>query len=177
VVILRTGRLLLRPIEMGDCDALFEVYDDADVAEFIKPMNQAQTAAQTARFVAEWDQRGHGVMAVIEPVTGAFVGRSGLHYWPQFEEVEVGWVLRRDRWGLGYATEAGEASIAWGLTGLRVPYVTAIIAIGNRRSEAVAARLGMTVARRDVVNETPVQVFARAAERQTGPCAGDATGM
>ncbi len=60
--------------------------------------------------------------AVLGRLSGRFLGRVGLKYWPQFDETEVGWVLRRDAWGHGYATEAARACLDWGFGNLAIPY-------------------------------------------------------
>jgi RimJ/RimL family protein N-acetyltransferase len=108
----------------------------------------------------EWAERGHGLVAIIERASGRFLGRSGLKYWPQFDETEVGWVLREDFWGHGFATEAGRACLDWGFRDLNVPYLTAMILPDNHRSIGVAERLGMTPLRSDLLMELPVVVYA-----------------
>ncbi|MEU9141309.1 GNAT family N-acetyltransferase [Streptomyces sp. NPDC048404] len=45
--------------------------------------------------------------------TGEFIGRVGLNYWEQFNEVELGWTLKAETWGRGYATEAARACLDW----------------------------------------------------------------
>jgi len=157
---LRTPRLLLRPITDVDVDEMAAVYDDPEVVRFIKPLDRTGTADQVARFVDEWQEHGFGILAVVDAATGRFLGRSGLHYWPQFDEVEVGWVLRRDAWGQGLATEAGAASLAWAFKEHSLSLVTAIIARGNRGSIGVARRLGMSVLREDDIYGTPCFVFS-----------------
>ncbi|WP_328980723.1 GNAT family N-acetyltransferase [Streptomyces canus] len=49
-------------------------------------------------------ERGHGLCAIELKSSGEFIGRSGLQYWDQFDEVELGWALRADHWGHGFAT-------------------------------------------------------------------------
>jgi RimJ/RimL family protein N-acetyltransferase len=164
IVVLRTARLLMRRLTIEDAPDLASVYADPEVGRFVRPLDLQGTVEQLTRFTEEWDSRGHGPLAIIEAETGEFVGRSGLHYWPQYDEVEVGWVLRRDRWGRGYATEAGRASLEWAFEVLGLPLVTAIIATGNRASRAVAGRLGMTVLRDDVIYGQEVDVFHATAD-------------
>ena len=86
---------------------------------------------------------------------GRFLGRAGLRYWPQFDETEVGWTLRREEWGHGYATEAAVAVADWGFRTVPVPYLTSCIEPRNARSIAVAERLGMTPLREDVLDGIP----------------------
>jgi len=99
---LATERLFLRAIQVTDAPALAAIYADPDVSRFLRSLDQNGTRAQVARFVHEWEERRVGIFAVLERSTGDFIGRSGLHYWPQFDETEVGWVLRR--------TDGGKAS-------------------------------------------------------------------
>jgi len=58
-------------------------------------------------------------------------------------EVEVGWRLREDAWGRGYAKEAAIASLdlAFGRFGAR--QVVAVTAAGNAPSQGLMKRLGM----------------------------------
>ena len=98
--------------------------------------------------------------AILERESGAFIGRCGFKHWPQFGETELGWALRRDAWGKGYATEAGRACIEWGFAELDVPYLTAMIHPRNARSIRVAERLGFEPLREDLLLGDPVTVYA-----------------
>jgi RimJ/RimL family protein N-acetyltransferase len=55
----------------------------------------------------------------------------------------VGWRLRRDAWGHGYATEGARAALRAGFEEFGLEEVTAFIHPDNHRSSAVADRLGM----------------------------------
>lgn len=164
-----TTRLLLRPISLAEAPSLAEVYGHPDVSRYIATLDAVATAQQVSRFVEEWEQRGHGVLSIYHRVSGEFLGRSGLHYWPQLDEVEVGWVLRRDVWGKGYATEAGAASLRWGLEELKLSAIIAIVARDNAPSVAVAERLEMSPIRDDHIFGHPVTVFSRSARRHLPP--------
>ncbi len=99
----------------------------------------------------DWSERGYGRLAILERIDARLVGRSGLKYWPEFGETEVGWVLRPDTWGHGFATEAARACVDWGFRTLALPYITAMIRPDNPRSIRVAERLGMSPLRTDVL--------------------------
>jgi RimJ/RimL family protein N-acetyltransferase len=156
----RTERLLLRPVSLDDAHALADIYADPEVTRYVRGFDRAGTQAQLERFVGEWATRGLGVFAVVEAATGDFVGRSGVKYWPEFDFTEVGWVLRRDVRGRGYATEAGRASLDYAFANSDLGYVTAIIARPNLASIAVAQRLGMTPLRDQVVFDTDCTIYA-----------------
>jgi len=59
-------------------------------------------------------------------------------------EVEIGWRLREDAWGLGYAKEAAIASLDLAFSRFDAPRVVAITAEGNLPSQGLMIRLGMT---------------------------------
>lgn len=158
---IETRRLRLRPMEPGDLDQFVALHADPEVTEFVRPLDRAAAKERLDRDHGEWRERGHGLLAMLDLRNGAFLGRCGLKYWPQFDETEIGWVLRRDAWGQGYATEAGRACIEWGFSEFDVPYLTAMISPSNARSIRVAERLELTPVRNDVLLGDPVVVYKR----------------
>jgi RimJ/RimL family protein N-acetyltransferase len=132
------------------------------VTRFIRPLDRSEAAARLRRDEDEWRERGHGMLAVTAKADGAFLGRAGLKHWPQFDETELGWILRREAWGQGLATEAAAACIEWGFVELDAEYLTAMIAPANHRSVAVAERLGMSPQREDELLGEPVVVYSLA---------------
>lgn len=86
--------------------------------------------------------RGYSNWAVEERATGRFVGRLGLYNPEGWPGLEVGWLLGRDAWGKGYATEGGRAAVDWAFAELGVDHVISLIYEDNARSIAVAERLG-----------------------------------
>jgi RimJ/RimL family protein N-acetyltransferase len=156
---LETDRLLLRPIGATDLDDFTALHSDPEVTRFLTPLDREAAAERIRADEAEWRERGHGIFAVLERESGDFVGRMGIKYWPQFEETELGWGLRPQHWGQGFATEAARACSEWGFANLDVPYLTAMIHPGNARSIAVAERLGMSPGREDELHGGPVVVY------------------
>ena len=96
---------------------------------------------------------------MLDRKSSAFLGRCGLKHRPQFGETELGWVLRRDAWGHGYATEAARVRLEWGSAEFDVPHLTAMVNPDNFRSIRVAERLGMAPMRNDVLLGDPVVVY------------------
>lgn len=67
------------------------------------------------------------------------------HDWPEAPEaVEVGWVLHRDWWGRGLASEGGRAALECWRRHLNDPQLISITIPGIRRSRALVERLGLT---------------------------------
>ena len=168
--VIETDRLLLRPLTTADLDEVVEMHAMPEVTQTMGgAYDRSAALARLERNEHEWDERGHGLVAVLDRASGRFLGRSGLKYWPQFDETEVGWVFRPDVWGHGFATEAGRACLDWGFRALEVPYLTAMIVPDNERSIGVATRLGMQPIRSDLLMELPVVVYAMKRPPGSGP--------
>jgi len=152
---LETDRLALTPMTMDDVDAYLGLHSDPDVIAFLGEMDRALAVARLEKDERQWETFGYGLFKLTARDDGRFLGRVGLRYWPQFDETEVGWTLRREEWGHGFATEGADAIATWGFREHQVPYLTSNIEPRNKRSIAVAQRLGMTRLRDDVLDGIP----------------------
>ncbi len=159
-VLIETERLLLRALVMDDLDEFATLHRDPEVVRFVRALDRGQAEERLRANEQEWAERGHGMLAVLDRSSGRLLGRVGLKYWPQFKETEAGWLLGRDAWGHGYATEAARACLESGFAMLPVPYITAMIQPANTRSTQVAQRLGFQPLREDVLLGDPVIVHA-----------------
>jgi len=146
MVTLETERLRLRPWKLEDLEALVAMFSDPAVTRFVVPGGQpiSRFAAWQALCsnVGHWHFRGFGQFAVEERASGTVVGRIGPWQpegWPDFE---IGWMLRREYWGRGYATEAAAACIDYAFTTLGRPHLVSLIDPDNAPSIRVAERVG-----------------------------------
>jgi RimJ/RimL family protein N-acetyltransferase len=163
---LETERLLLPPLGRRHTADLAAIYADPDVARYIggAGLDAAGTADQVARFEQVWAEHGFGQSALLDRASGILLGRAGLHPWPAWDEVELGYVVARHAQGRGCATEAAQAWIdtAFGVLGLG--RLTAVIHPGNQPSRALATRLGFRLHRHDTTPRgAPVVVYERLA--------------
>jgi RimJ/RimL family protein N-acetyltransferase len=157
---IETERLRLRAVTADDLDELVRLHRDPLVARFMGSPDREWLEGWLRSSEEEWVERGHGRLAITERRSGAFLGRTGLKYWSQFEETEIGWALRPEARGQGFATEAARAVVEWGFRELDPPYLTAMIRPDNSPSIAVAERLGMSPLREDKLFGVPVVVYA-----------------
>jgi RimJ/RimL family protein N-acetyltransferase len=157
---LDTERLYLRPMVMRDLDDLVALHADPEVSRYTRPFDHDEAVERLRLDESDWREYGHGLFALLAADDGRFLGRVALKYWPQFDEAEVGWILRREEWGHGYATEAARACADWGFREFDYPYLTAMIRSDNARSIHVAERLGMTRLRDDSLFDVPVVVHS-----------------
>lgn len=144
---IETARLLLRQPAVDDIPDLLEVHANPDVERWMGPWGEAEAADWFERAQRSWAERGAGRLVIIDRTTGELVGRTGLQWMDDADEVELGWTLRREAWGRGYATEAARGAAEWAFNALGLEQVTSRIESGNERSQSVARRLGMTVIR------------------------------
>jgi RimJ/RimL family protein N-acetyltransferase len=144
---LRTARLRLRPLTSAEADieAWVALHADPRVNGFVGSYTREAAVARLERVERQWAERGHGLFAVESLADGRFLGRAGLQYWEEWDEVEAGWVFGFEAQGHGYAAEAASAFLEWGWRNLDVTSVTAMIAPANTASIRLAERLGFTL--------------------------------
>jgi ribosomal-protein-alanine N-acetyltransferase len=122
--------------------------DPAVMEHFPNLLDRAASDALIDRITEHWAAEGFGLWAVERIEDGQFLGFTGLSHMvfdaPFTPAVEVGWRLARHAWGHGYATEAAEASLAFGFKDLGLDEIVSFTAPMNTRSSAVMERLGMT---------------------------------
>ncbi len=171
MVTLKTDRLILRMFREEDLAAYAAICAQPEVMEFLGkrlPLDRAESWRQMAFFVGHWQLRGYGQWAVEERETGALLGRIGFYYpegWPGFE---VGWVLGKEHWGKGYATEGASRCLDYAFDEMGKDHVISLIHPQNRASIRVAERLGETQEGTAHVSEKDVLVYGISAATWRG---------
>jgi RimJ/RimL family protein N-acetyltransferase len=145
---------------VDDVEAFVALHADDRVNRFVGAYSRQQALERLRLIGRQWAERGHGLCAIELKDGGEFIGRAGLNYWQPFDEVELGWTLKAEAWGHGYATEAARACLEWGFGTLDTDYFTAMIHPGNTASARVAGRLGFAPLREDVLLGNPVTVYS-----------------
>ena len=149
--------MVLRPWTLGDRDVWHELSTSDVVLAHIddgNPLTEADIDDRLNHAVS-W-QEGPGIFAceLLDdpgPPIG-FVGFAPPTFLPELLPVyEVGWRFLPGHWGKGYATEATTSALTWAFEGDHFERVVACIQPANRRSIAVAERLGLTPSHRTVI--------------------------
>lgn len=148
--ILETERLLLRRLVMDDLDALYKLYSDPEVRQYYPEgvLNYEETREEL-----EWFLNGHpkhpelGLWATIHKPSGKFVGRCGLLPWTieGRQEVEIAYLLDKEFWGQGLASEGALAIRDYAFKKLGLPRLVCLIDPKNIASQKVAEKIGMTL--------------------------------
>jgi RimJ/RimL family protein N-acetyltransferase len=142
VASIRTERLVLRrwsDDDRGDFEALNA---DPMVMATIGPvMTRAESDAFLNRIEQRFDEHGFGLWCV--ELDGRSIGFTGFMV-PWFRDgVEIGWRIRSEHWGNGYAPEAARACLRSGFDELGFDEVISFTAAGNTRSRRVMEKLGL----------------------------------
>lgn len=145
---IETERLVLRDWREADWGPFFAGTNTPAVMRWLGGvMDEAQQAALRARLEGYARDYGHTFWAVERKHDGALLGFCGLKRsnrpgGPQ-GDFEVGWRLREDAWGQGYAREAAQASLDHAFDRFGAPHVVALTVTGNASSWGLMLRLGM----------------------------------
>jgi RimJ/RimL family protein N-acetyltransferase len=150
--LIETPRLILRGYVIEDFSHVAAAWSDPIVVRYIsgRPSTEEESWARFLRNSALWQMLGYGYWAATEKSTGRFVGDVGFADFkrdiePSLKGVpEIGWVLASWAHGVGYATEAAQAAIAWLERTLGPQRTVCIINGDNRASIRVAEKLGYT---------------------------------
>lgn len=148
--VLTTGRLVLRQIREGDLDPHMALLNTPAVMRHLGGVQpRAVIAAKHTAARESFARHGFGFMMIEERASGELVGHCGLRHVahplaPNREDHEIGWLVREDRWRMGYAEEAMRAVIDWGFAVHGVPLLVALTVEANVGSWRLMAKLGMT---------------------------------
>lgn len=160
---LHTDRLRLRQFRESDLDAYARILGDAETMRFIgngRPLNREEAWRSLGYVLGHWQIRGFGLWAVEERSSGALLGRIGLYQPEGWPGLEVGWMVDRERWGEGFATEGARASLADAFATQRVARVISVILPDNVASIRVAEKVGESFHERRQLQGHDVAVYA-----------------
>jgi [ribosomal protein S5]-alanine N-acetyltransferase len=146
--IIETPRLRMRPFTPDDLDLLAPIFADAEMMRFYPiPFTRERTAEWIAWCIRSYSERGHGLWALERKEDGLFLGDCGLisQLIEGQDEIEIGYHVRRDCWGRGYATEAALACRDYAFGTLGAAQVASIVDPLNLASRRVAERVHQTM--------------------------------
>lgn len=144
--IVRTRRLVLRPLGPADADAVFRMFSDpqvmrywshvpyTDPAEARDYIERSRTLPEDESFI-QW--------CVARAEDDSMIGTCTLfRIEPAHRRAEIGYGLTREAWGQGYMTEALEAAIGYAFESLGLHRLEADVDPRNGASLRLLERLG-----------------------------------
>jgi ribosomal-protein-alanine N-acetyltransferase len=144
---LETDRLILRFHTLEDASALLELNSDPDVIKYTgDASNQVLADAQNVireRLIPQEKQFKMGRLACLLK-DGTYVGWCGLRFFPEDNEVDLGYRFMKKYWGQGFATESSQVCLKYGFETLGLKRIIAKAMPENVASIKVMQKLGMT---------------------------------
>jgi len=146
---LNSDRVILRQWREEDLIPFAKMNSDPIVMEcFPAILSQKESDELAEKIQNHFQKHGFGLWVVEIPRITKFAGFIGLNI-PQFEAhftpcVEIGWRLKKEYWGQGYATEGAKLCLEFGFNQLQLNEIVSFTAQVNTRSRRVMEKLGMT---------------------------------
>jgi len=142
---IETDRLILRKFEESDFEAVHSYASNAENTTYtlFGPNSEEDTRNFIGLVILATsdDPITDYAYAVVLKETGQLIGSCDLHI--NGNESEVGWILHKDHWGKGYATEMGRAMLKLGFEEHKLRRIMARCDDENIDSVRVMEKLGM----------------------------------
>ena len=141
-----TDRLRLRAFTADDAPVMHNIMTGQDVMKYFPgapTVSLKHVEKMIVRILQHWSDRQYGLWAIEFIETSELIGRCGLQQIPETDEVEVDFIVSRDYWGQGIATEAGQASVDFAFDKLKVKELVGIVHPNNIASQRVLEKLGL----------------------------------
>lgn len=143
---IETKRLLLKNISAEDREFIFRQFSDADVTKYLldeEPLTCIEGADEIIDAYVTPEPRSLHRWVIILKESGESIGTCGFHRWDYSEgTAELGYDLQSSFWGRGIMSEALSAALEFADNEMRLKKLSAHIYPENKRSAAVAERMG-----------------------------------
>lgn len=160
-----SDRLIFRLLEPNDFETWLPFFEHPNARRFIGLEN-----LKTGKKMCEkWfeitfgrykDDKG-GMNVLIDKYTNKFIGQCGLliQEVDRIQEMEIGYSMLPMHWNKGYATEAAKKCKEIAFSRDYTNSLISIIHVENILSEKVARKNGMTIDKKTVFKDMPVNIF------------------
>ena len=142
--IFETDRLIIRRYTQADKENFFSLSGDEDVMRYIRAV---QTREESEKFLKENIEfysihPKMGRWGVEEKLTAKFVGSFAIIFIPGSEKIQLGYSLKKEEWGKGYATELTRAGLKYVFEVMKLPLIYAVTESANTASQKVLIKAG-----------------------------------
>jgi len=147
MILLESPRLYIRNTHLEDISILHEIiFNDEEVVKHTFG-NEQFTLEETKKFIKQSCNfnKTLGLSTLIEKETEKIIGLAGVIQCDYLEQpdYEFGFILSRDTWGKGYATEIGKAQIDYIQDIIKAPRAIALAHCDNITSKKCIKKLGL----------------------------------
>ena len=168
---IKTDRLTLRPIRIGDEEEIHEYAGDKDITMMFWLPNETfeETCDFVRRNAADWGSPDQTDFEFVIVYDGRIIGGcdADLSHSEDRSYATLGWIINKKYRNMGFASEAGNALLDFAFENLNVEKVYAQCDTRNPASYNVMMKIGMTC-----VNDTGTRTYPK-----TGKTSGEYTCM
>lgn len=165
--IAETKRLILREFAAADAEDFYRIHSDAETMRF-QNLPENYTVEVERYYLGKHIENyyktfGFGIWAIVLKENNRLIGRCGLVRQPieSGEEIEVSYLIEREFWNQGFASEAARVVLKLGFEKYNFQRLVSIIAPQNTASIRVAEKIGMRFERNiDFKNFGIVNLYA-----------------
>ena len=146
--IFKSERLGFRNWKKNDLIEFTKINADLEVMEhFPKPLTESDTMEFIQRLQNHYKKNGYNYFATEILKTGELIGFIGLAY-QDYETnftpaIDIGWRLKEDAWGKGFATEGANKCLDFAFNNLKIEKIISTCTEKNTLSENVMKKIGM----------------------------------
>ena len=148
---LQTNRLILRPLEISDAQAMFDMNKNPEVHKYLwqTPEKNIEESIKVIDYVQEqYKENKIGRFATILKETNEFIGWTGIKFVNDQTEngntnfYDYGYRLDEKFWNKGYATEASIAWLDYGFNQMKIEKMNAYTHFENGASNHILQKVG-----------------------------------
>lgn len=148
---LETNRLLLRPMEITDAEALFEMDSNPNVHLYLgnEPLTDIEDCYGYIKNIQnQYVKNGIGRFVIALKDTNEVIGWAGLKFITEEENGhinfhDIGYRLQEKHWRKGYALEAAKAWLNYAFTEMKIPTIYASAHVDNLGSNTILQKIGL----------------------------------
>lgn len=144
MIAFETERLIVRRLTHLDKDNFFLLNGNEEVMRYIRPVKtREESDAQLEQIVAVPSTPENGRWAVVEKVTGSFIGSFAIIPIPsEPDKTQLGYSFVPEAWGKGYASELAINGLKYFLDHTTVPEIFGVTETPNIPSQKVLLKAG-----------------------------------
>jgi RimJ/RimL family protein N-acetyltransferase len=146
--VIMTKRLVLRDFEKEDWKSVHDYASDPEVVRYVDfgPNSEEESRVFIQKAFEQQSEkpRRNFTLAIVAKAQNVFIGGCGIYVSnPDNREGYIGYVLNRNFWGQGYATEAAQGLLEFGFNKLKLHRIFAYCYPENTASAHVLEKIGM----------------------------------
>jgi len=147
--IFKSERLGFRRWTNEDLEEFEKLNADEEVMEhFPNTLSRKEVVEFIRLLKTHFTENGFTYYATEILDTQEFIGMIGLanqQYKSKFTPaIDIGWRLKKDAWGKGYATEGAKRCLKYAFNELEMEKIISVCTVKNTKSENIMRKIGMT---------------------------------